>query len=48
MDGARGGEGFSYRLDIPFMVVISGLIAWAVYLPLGTMAIAAIYGRSLE
>ncbi len=36
------------QLDIPFMVVIAGLLFYLITLPLGGVAIAAIYGQSLD
>ena len=36
------------QFDIPFMVVIAGILCYLIAFPLGGVAIAAIYGKSLE
>lgn len=36
------------QYDIPFMVVIAGVIVWFIAMPLGGMAFAAIHGTTLN
>ena len=36
------------QLNIPFMVVVAGILYYLITLPLGGLAIAAIYGKTLE